>query len=89
MTYTNPLTEVEMTVTFTTIPVEDDREGTALHPVRYRPWRLIERIECPMVDPDGFYIMDDRTMTRADAIAAFGWPWVARVETDASEGMLW
>ena len=30
MTHTNPLTEVEMTITFTTIPVEDDREGTAV-----------------------------------------------------------
>ena len=89
MTHTNPLTEVEMTVTFTTIQVEDDREGTALHPVRYKPWRLIEAIACPMVDPDGFYIMDDRAMTRDDAIAAFGWDWVARVETDASEGVRW
>ena len=86
MTYTNPLTEVEMTITFTTIPVEDDREGTALHPVRYRPWMLIDQIDCPTLDDDG-EINGSREMTRDDAIAAFGWDWVARVETDASEGM--
>ena len=86
MTYTNPMTEVEMTITFTTIPVEDDREGTALHPVCYRPWRQIERIECPTVDECGTYT-GYRTMTRPTSIAAFGWDWVARVETDASEGL--
>ena len=86
MTHTNPLTEVEMTITFTTIPVEDDREGTALHPVRYKPWRLIETIACQTVDADG-EVDGGYMMTRADAIAKFGWDWVARVETDASEGM--
>ena len=86
MTVTNPLTEVEMTITFTTISVEDDREGTALHPVRYKPWRLIEAIACPTVDADG-EVDGGYMMTRDDAIAKFGWPWVAMVETNASEGI--
>lgn len=86
MTITNPLTEVEMTISYRTIPVEDDREGTALHPVRYRPWRLIDRIECPTIDANG-EINGTTILNRPDTMSLFGWLWVERVETDASEGM--